>query len=142
MCSFSLCFSAQLLVLIAALFLLVYVTKQQVSKWFTYGSVAIIIVTLIMMICSLCCTLCMSHCSSNGAMNGNCGPNQNCGNEMMMCSPGGSCSKMGGNPHMMMCKDGSSCEGMAGCEDMSECESNEETTKVIVIEKDSVVKKK
>jgi len=57
--------SVELLVLIAGLFLMVYIAKQQLSKWYSYGSAAIVIFTLIMIICTCCTALCMRHCGDN-----------------------------------------------------------------------------
>ena len=54
--------SVELLLLIATVFLMVYITKQQVSKWFTYGSRIILIGVILMMACTLCCAICMHHC--------------------------------------------------------------------------------
>lgn len=61
-CKLALLLSVELFVLIAAIFLLVYISKQGVSKWFTYGTVAIIITVLMLMICSVCCAMCGAKC--------------------------------------------------------------------------------
>ncbi len=57
--------SVEMFVLVAAVFLLVYITKSQVNKWFTYGAVGIIISLLMMMTCSTFGAICMKHCSRN-----------------------------------------------------------------------------
>ena len=105
--------SIELLVLIAAIFLLVYITKQQVSKWFTYGSVSIIIFMLMIMVCTVCCTLCMRHCGHRG-MERECRMEERCGPPLMMMH-----HMQGGCPHEMMGEHN-------GCKDMKECEEGEE----------------
>ena len=121
--------SVELLVLIAGIFLLVYIAKQQVSKWYTYGTSLIVIFTVGMMICSVCCAVCMRHCGPQG-MREECRMDEKCGPGGMM-HPGmrGECN------HEMMregkCEkemmEGDECEkgmmGKGGCEkDMKECE--------------------
>ena len=106
--------SVELFVLISAIFLLVYITKQQVSKWFTYSAVSIIIVMLMMMVCTLCCAMCMRHCGP-GRMGMECrmegGMDERCGPPPMMMM-----HKMrGGCPHEM--REEGECENeMEGCE--------------------------
>ncbi len=90
--------SVELLVLIAALFLLVYIAKSQVSKWFTYGTVLIIITIIVMMVCTVCCAMCMRHCGP-GPMPGECGMEQQCG-------PGGMMMHHGGMMKRIMIRDG------------------------------------
>jgi len=119
--------SVELLVLIAALFLLVYITKSQVSKWFTYGTVLIIIFTLCLMICSVCGAVMMHH-GGHGGMGGECRMEEQCGPGGMMMHQGGmmkrivikngecedemmeNCGMKGGD--MKCCKEG---EGMDCC---------------------------
>ena len=105
--------SAELFVLIAAIFLLVYITKQQVSKWFTYSSVSIIIVMLMIMVCTICCAMCMRHCGPRG-MERECRMEERCGPPPMMMN-----GMHGGCPHEMMGEGNS-------CKDMNECEEGEE----------------
>jgi len=38
-----------------------YIAKQQLSKWYTYGSAAIVIFTLLLMTCTFCMACCMRH---------------------------------------------------------------------------------
>ncbi len=105
--------SAELFVLIAAIFLLVYITKQQVSKWFTYSSVSIIIVMLMIMVCTICCAMCMRHCGPRG-MERECRMEERCGPGPMMMH-----RMHGGCPHEMM--------GEGNCEnEMKECDMKEE----------------
>lgn len=158
----SLLLSVELLVLIAAIFLLVYITKQQVSKWFSYGAVSIIIVNILIMVCTVCCSMCMRHCGKKGMkkecrMEEQCGPGPmmfhkmhgGCSEEMMMrsgCSEkmmmrGGRCEK-----EMRECEEG---EGGGECEDMGACkmgmgkgEDHCIKKEIIITSKDSVKKKK
>ena len=136
--------SVELLVLIAAIFLLVYITKQQVSKWFTYGTSLIIVFILFLMVCSVCCAICMRHCGPPRGMNGDCKMEQECG-------PGGMMHH--GCMKRIIIRDGKCAE------DMEEGEMNEEgggdkpcckkgmhedqcmKKEMIVTEKDSIPKK-
>ena len=108
--------SFEMFVLIAAIFLLVYITKATVSKWFTYASVTIIIVILMMMVCTLCFG-CMHHMRMGGMER--------------------ECMEQGGPPHRMMmmhhgmmgkgnCEEMEKCEGMEGCKEMEGCKDKEE----------------
>ena len=107
--------SVELLVLIAAIFLLVYITKSQVSKWFTYSTALIIVVVILMMVCTVCCTMCMRHCGMEGGMR------KECRMEMQMGGPEGMMMEHrmhGGCEHEGM--------GEGECEnEMKECEMHE-----------------
>lgn len=116
-CKLALLLSVELFVLIAAIFLLVYITKQQVSKWFTYGGAAIVITILGLMICSVCCAICCKGCGKN-RMKKECRIEQKRCTRMMMkgdCSEG----KMMG--------EGNCCKKEAACEiKEEECEMKKE----------------
>ncbi len=104
--------SVEMFVLIAAIFLLVYITKQQVSKWFTYGSFAIIITVLAMMVCTMCCVIC-GHCGQN-RMERECHfENERCNKMMMMKMHEGRCEEMEG--------EDDDCEMKKNCEMKKEC---------------------
>lgn len=111
--------SVELLVLIAAIFLLVYIAKSQVSKWFTYSTALIIVVVICMMICTVCCSMCMRHCGMGGMQ-------KECRMEMRMDGDDMGCPKMhGGCKHAMMGE--SECKGeMNECEgEIKECKMHE-----------------
>lgn len=133
--------SVDMFLLIAAIFLLVYISKNQLSKWFTYGAVAIVITIITMMICSVCCSVCMRHCSQ-GAMQNECSYEENCPQQMMGHGMQmGHCSKMMGKGDC--CKEMKECK-MDRCEDGDdddgECEEKKECnmTKTVIITKDSM----
>jgi hypothetical protein len=110
--------SVELFVLIAAIFLLVYITKQQVSKWFTYSTVAIVITILAMMICTMCCVLCCRHCGQNRMQNECRFEEERC-NKMMMFRMQ---NHEGGCPEEMMMHEGNCCKEKEGaCEMKKEC---------------------
>jgi hypothetical protein len=115
--------SFEMFVLIAALFLLVYITKSQVSKWFTYASVTIVIVTILMMVCTLCFG-CMHH--MRGGMERECMEQGGPPHRMMMMHHGmmgkGNCDGMEKCEGMEGCKEMEGCKGMEGCKDKEECE--------------------
>lgn len=114
--------SVEMLVLIAAIFLLVYITKQQVSKWFTYGTSAILIALLAMMVCTMCCTMCMHH-RKGMQMNRECViRTEGCENGMMESGMRPPC------PPPMMMHGGNCCKEKekGECEHRNNCESNEE----------------
>ncbi len=100
--------SVELLVLIAALFLLVYITKSQVSKWFTYSTALIIIFTVCLMVCSVCGAVMMHH-GGHGGMGGECRMEEQCG-------PGGMMMHHGGMMKRIVIRDGECEDGMNECE--------------------------
>ncbi|MGQ0829145.1 MAG: hypothetical protein ACT4ON_12215 [Bacteroidota bacterium] len=115
-CKLALLLSVELFVLIAAIFLLVYITKQQVSKWFTYGSVAIVITILGLMICSACCAICCRGCGPN-KMKKECRVEAKRCTKMMMrngCSEG------------MMMREDNCCKKEKACRMEEECEMKTE----------------
>lgn len=136
--------SVEMFVLVAAIFLLVYIIKSQVSKWFTYGAAIIIIKVLIMMICTVFGAVCIKHCSQNNqqrechfgdnkcekgmmSMRGHHG----CSNEMMQEDK---CEHS-----MKGCEmDNKDCKGKKGCEEM---EGKSMCKEMIIINDDSLPKK-
>jgi len=73
----------ELLVLIAGVFLKAYIAKQQLSKWYAYGSAVIVIFTVLLMACTCCMVCCMRHCEQ-GKMQGECGMEEGFHHRMMM----------------------------------------------------------
>jgi len=142
-CKLALLLSVELFVLIAAIFLLVYISKQQVSKWFTYGSVAIVITILGLMICSVCCAICCKRCGPE-RMEKECRiEEKRCNKMMMMKMQGEGCSEG------EMMSEGNCCKKKEACEMKKECEIKKEAcckgkdgkvVKDVVI--DSIPKKK
>jgi hypothetical protein len=106
--------SFEMFVLIAALFLLVYITKSQASKWFTYASGAIVIVTILMMVCTFC--FAAMHHNRKGGMERECMEHGRPHPGMMMHH--GGCPEEG----MGRCEEMEGCKGMEGCKEKEECE--------------------
>lgn len=133
----------EMFVLVAAIFLLVYIIKSQVNKWFTYGVAVIIIKILIMMLCTFFGAICIHHCSKNNEQrecrfDGNRHEHdmmfkhghQECSEEMM---EEGKCE------HSMK-----GCEMNEGCEEKMDCEKMEGKSmckEIIITDKDSMPKK-
>lgn len=116
-CKLALLLSVELFVLIAAIFLLVYITKQQVSKWYSYGSVAIVITILGLMICSVCCAICCKGCGPN-KMKKECRMEQRRCSKMMIKD---------GCPEEMMMRGGNCYKNDEACEMKEEaCEMKKE----------------
>lgn len=128
--------SVELLVLIASLFLMVYIAKQQLSKWYSYGSAAIIIFTLIMIICTCCAALCMRHCGNNRM-------NRECDMQKGMHGEYGMEEGMRMHKMMMMQRMNECCgeEKMECCKMMKdECKKEEKKNAVNVMKKKNIAK--
>ncbi|MBI2269624.1 MAG: hypothetical protein HYU69_04615 [Bacteroidetes bacterium] len=155
------------LVLIAALFLLIYINKNQLSKWYRYAGIAIVVFIMGLMLCSVAasCRMCghkkMGGCEMSGmgkhkrmmcmsaTMQGGCCEQmmQGCGNKMMGCGMGhgmgmgmhhGSCG-MGMGSGCMMGSDKGHC-GM----DKEDCGMKNDDEKEECMKKcgkDSIIKK-
>jgi hypothetical protein len=158
-------FSIQLIALTAAIFLFLYIKKQDLNKWYSFASAAIIGLVLMSMAACFIGAVCM-HC---------CGGHRGEGNEekriiirggedgmgmgmrgehrrMMMHmgeGHGGAemncCPEMKGHGEMRGCEGMEGCEGMKGCE-MECCKGKEGHCdmdgKKVIITKDTVAVKK
>ena len=125
--------SVELFVLISAVFLLVYIIKQQVSKWFAYCSTVIVLSILVMMICTIFGAMCARHFNYNRIRNEYRYKENKC-NEGEMAPY---CSH--GTIHESECS-----EGMKECEMNDKCGSKEEKVirkEVIISDNDSLPKK-
>ncbi|HWY34615.1 MAG TPA: hypothetical protein VNX68_08210 [Nitrosopumilaceae archaeon] len=151
-------FSVQLIALTCAVFLFVYVKKQQLNKWFTFISVAIAGVVLLTMAATFVAAICM----------GACGRERGEGKRMFMHHEMGG-ERMGKHGGWDRDRDEEREEGRdrwkrdrEDCDDQEECNENEKhgecckgkeekeenctvfspgPGKVIIIKKDSVVQK-
>jgi ABC-type nickel/cobalt efflux system permease component RcnA len=159
----NLALAIETMVLIASLFLLIYINKNQLSRWFRYAGIAIVAFILGLMLCTVCCA-CRMHCKrmndcemghSDGArMHMNQGMGDCCGQmasgchdrERGMSRHHGSCSMSMGNGCEMGAKEGC-CEkmgkGKCGKEDDEDDEEEEDDAKGKCMSggHDSIVKK-
>lgn len=163
--------SFEVLVLIASIYLMSHISRNQLGKWYRYGGIAIIVFMLGIMTCT---TVAGVHHSCS--MNGNCGGGE-CKMKMISghCGMGGmkGCSMMMGghgmgmcgmNKGMDCCKGGMQidcCKGMSGhcemekeesccgkkmegckMEDKDDDDMEEHMEKEVIIKKDTIIKKK
>ena len=144
--------SVEMFVLVAAIFLLVYIIKSQVSKWFTYGAALIIIKVLIMMICTVFGAICIKHCSQNNQQKECRFEDNKCEKGMMFMRGHHECSEEmmqeGKCEHSMKgCEMDKNCKGMKGCEEMgmggkSMCKEMIITNEDSLPKKQIIIKKK
>lgn len=135
--------SVEMFVLVAAIFLLVYITKSQVSKWFTYSAAGIVISVLMMMVCTTFGAFCMKHCSQNNQQKECRFGDNKCEKGMMFMRGHQECSEEmmqeGKCEHSMKeCEMNDDCKGKKGCEEM---EGKSMCKEMIIINDDSLPKK-
>lgn len=161
----NLAFAVETIALIASLFLLIYINKNQLSKWYRYAGISIFIFVIGLMLCTAtsCFKMCghgrKSGCEMGGGkqihkMYMNKGMNsggcdmmmQGCGNKMSHCGKGmgmndGSNCKMNKNSCCEMGSDDACCEMSKGKCDMDMGDSNDKAECKMKCKKDSIVKK-
>lgn len=135
--------SVEMFVLVAAIFLLVYIIKAEVNKWFTYGAALIIIKILIMMVCTFFGAICIHHCSKNNEQRECRFDDNKCEQDMMFKRGHHECSEgmmqEGKCEHSMKdCEMNQDCKGKMGCEEM---EGKSMCKEIIITDKDSLPKK-
>jgi len=113
-------FCVELLALTGAIFLFLYIKKENFGKWFQFASAAIIGLVLLTMAAGFIGAICMHHSRGNGER-------ENEEKRIMMfhrgMGPGMGMEGMEGMRHHrgMMRMEGGCPEGMEGCKDMGEC---------------------
>lgn len=159
--------SFEVLVLIASIYLMSHISRNQLGKWYRYGGIAIIVFVFGIMTCTIVTGVhhgCMMNKECGGGeckmemMKGDCGMGGMKGCSMMMgghgmgmcgmnkrmdCCNGGmqmDCGK-GMSGHCEMEKEESYCEKkMEGCK--MDGEDDEHMEKEVIIKKDTIIKKK
>jgi hypothetical protein len=151
-------FTLQLIALIGALFLLIYIGKQELNKWFSLVAAAVIGLILLTMAATFLGAICMHERGErherqerNWEREGDCGPAMGMGmhgqERRIIRIEGDAHSNMGmpGCPNMGECQNMESCGNTAGC-DMPCCKDKDGHCdmdgKKMIIRKDTLVKKK
>ena len=140
--------SVQLIALTCALFLCIYVKKNDSGKWYSFFSYAITSVILLMMVAAFVGMICMACCKRGCNEGGE--EKRGHGYHQMWRGQGG-CER--GDENCGRCRqncddDGEECEGDEGsCNEESDCEEGKsckmpEGEKKIIIIKDTLIKKK